>query len=164
MQEALFITATAELEPANAVAAILVDEGGDYFLQLRDSVPHIFFPGHWGCFGGALNPGEQPLAALQRELAEELELQANPAKTKPFTRMDFDFSPLGKPKVYRMYFEVTMSSEQVSGLKLHEGREVRRFSGNHLLLRERVTPYDAFAIWMHMRAARGSGRTVAVGA
>ena len=162
MQEALFINATTDLKPANAVAAILVDETGGYFMQLRDSVPHIFFPGHWGCFGGALNNGEQPLAALQRELGEELELQADPAKTKLFTRFEFDFSPIGKQKVYRVYFEVTMSAEQVFGLKLHEGREVRRFRGDHLLLRERVTPYDAFAIWMHMRAARASGRAVAV--
>ena len=164
MQEALFITATSDPEPADAVAAILVDERGGYLLQLRDSVPHIFFPGHWGCFGGALNPGEQPLAALRRELAEELELQADPARTRPFTRFDFDFSPMGKPKVYRMYFEVIVSAEQVSGLKLHEGREVRRFSGDDLLLRQRVTPYDSFAIWMHMRAARPRAPAAARGA
>ena len=36
----------------------------------------IFYPGHWGLFGGAMEPGEAADAALRRELQEELGLAA----------------------------------------------------------------------------------------
>lgn len=41
-------------------------------MQLRDNTPGIVYPGHWGLFGGHLEPGETPEAALQRELLEEI--------------------------------------------------------------------------------------------
>jgi hypothetical protein len=31
---------------------------GRYLVQLCDSKPTIFFPDHWGCFGGAGEAGE----------------------------------------------------------------------------------------------------------
>ena len=53
------------------VAALLVLDDGRYVMQLRDAIPRIFYPGHWGCFGGAVEAGEEPEQALRRELAEE---------------------------------------------------------------------------------------------
>jgi hypothetical protein len=38
-------------------------------------------------------------------------------------------------------------------LVLGEGRAMRAFEGPDLLARERVTPYDAFALWMHLTRA-----------
>ena len=53
------------------VAAILtVGEG--YALQLRDELPTIVYPGHWGLFGGQIAPGEGPLSAVRREIRERL--------------------------------------------------------------------------------------------
>jgi 8-oxo-dGTP pyrophosphatase MutT (NUDIX family) len=60
------------LRPAHAVAALLQLSDGRYVMQLRDSNPNIFYPDHWGCFGGAVDPGEAPAVALARELREEL--------------------------------------------------------------------------------------------
>jgi 8-oxo-dGTP diphosphatase len=55
------------------VAAILrVNDG--YALQLRDDVSSIPYPGHWGLFGGEVDPGETPIAAIRREVIEELQL------------------------------------------------------------------------------------------
>lgn len=142
----------------DAVAALIIDETGRYLAQLRDPLPQIFYPDHWGCFGGAVNPGEAPEAALRRELQEELELDVGDVATLPsaavsyFTRFDFDFAPLGQRRLYRIYYEVRIASTQV--LKLHEGAELRWFTGADILRQARVTPYDAFALWMHYQRAR----------
>lgn len=154
MAEGLFITSKARLAAADAVAAILVDPQGRYIVQRRDERPDIFFPGHWGCFGGAVEAGEPPVDAMRRELREELELVVDPRELAYFTQMDFDFTPLGGTKVFRIFYEIRVAPAQVTALRLHEGAAVRHFDAEELLLRERVTPYDALAIWMHHRARR----------
>lgn len=147
-----FVHAQAPLRPANAVAAILVLEDGRYLMQLRDARPDIFYPNHWGCFGGAVDPGEDPLAALRRELAEEIELE--PGEAREFTRFDFDFRNLGHPRAYRIYYEVTVSTAMAARCVLHEGADMRAFGAAELLGTHQVTPYDAFAIWMHASRRR----------
>jgi 8-oxo-dGTP diphosphatase len=61
-----------------AVALALLEREGRWLLQLRDDVPGIVAPGHWGLFGGHLDPGETPEQALRRELLEEIAWQAGP--------------------------------------------------------------------------------------
>jgi hypothetical protein len=50
----LAASAGPRLRPSDAVAALLVHEDGRYIMQLRDQKEGIFYPGHWGCFGGAV--------------------------------------------------------------------------------------------------------------
>jgi 8-oxo-dGTP pyrophosphatase MutT (NUDIX family) len=149
---ALLPASPAPLHAADAVAALLVREDGRYVVQLRDALPTIFYPGHWGCFGGAVDARETPLVALKRELAEELEF-TDPMATE-FTRFEFDLSRLGQPKVYRIYFEVPVSASAYDQFVLHEGVAFEAVDGRELLIRRRVTPYDAFAIWLHMSRGR----------
>jgi ADP-ribose pyrophosphatase YjhB (NUDIX family) len=138
--------------PQDAVAALLVHEDGRYIMQLRDGKPGIFYPGHWGCFGGAVESGEAPVDALRRELREEIEFEM-PEATR-FTQFDFDFRPLGHAKVYRVYFEVRVPDAAFGRFVLREGADVQAFRGESLLVTRRVTPYDAFAVWMHMSRPR----------
>lgn len=146
----LFVRATVPLRPTNAVAALLTLEDGRYLVQLRDALAQIFYPEHWGCFGGGVDVGEDPLTALRRELREELELELDEARE--FTRFDFDFSALGHPNVYRIYYEARVSNAAAARLVLHEGQEMRAFAVDELLLGGcRITPYDAFALWMHAK-------------
>ena len=150
-----FATAESPLRPANAVAALLLLDDGRYVMQLRDAVPHIFYPDHWGCFGGAVESGETPLAALRRELKEELEYA--PDAAEELTRFDFDFSKLGQQKVYRVYFEISVPPSAFRRFVLHEGAAFDAITGRDLLTRGKVVPYDAFAIWMHMSRHRFHG-------
>ncbi len=143
------------LRPADAVAALLILDDGRYVMQLRDALPHIFYPGHWGCFGGAVGLGEAPLAALERELEEELEY--TPGAAIEFTRFDFDFSRLGQPKVYRIFYEIQVPNAAFQRFVLHEGAAFEAIGGRELLTRRKVTPYDAFAVWMHMSRGRFQG-------
>ena len=155
-QSDIFVTADGPLRPADAVAALLVLDDGRYIMQLRDAIPNIFYPDHWGCFGGAVDHGEAPLDALRRELREELEYTVESAAE--FTRFEFDFSTLGQPKVYRVYFEIQVSAPAFGRLVLHEGAAFEAIPGHELLMGRTVTPYDAFAVWMHMSRHRFATR------
>lgn len=135
------------LRPCDAVAALLLHEDGRYIMQLRDEKDGIFYPGHWGCFGGAVEQGEDPAEALRRELREELEFDM--AAASRFTQFDFDFGPLGHGKVYRVYYEIRVPDSAFRRFVLHEGADVKALDGGELLAHRRVTPYDAFAVWMH---------------
>jgi 8-oxo-dGTP diphosphatase len=44
-----------------------------FLLQLRDFKSSIPYPGHWGGFGGEVEPSETPESAGLRELQEELD-------------------------------------------------------------------------------------------
>ncbi len=44
----------------DAAAAIIFLDDGRYLMQHRDDKPGIFYPDHWGLFGGAIEPGEDP--------------------------------------------------------------------------------------------------------
>jgi 8-oxo-dGTP pyrophosphatase MutT (NUDIX family) len=147
-----FVRADGPLKPADAVAALLVLEDGRYVMQLRDALPNIFYPNHWGCFGGAVDAGERPLEALKRELREELEYE--PDNADEFTRFDFDFTRLGRPRVSRIYFEVRVPQQAFRRFVLHEGADMQALAGPDLLVGRQTTPYDAFAIWMHMSRPR----------
>jgi len=136
----------------DAVVAIIVLDDGRYLMQLRDDKPGIFYPNHWGLFGGAVDDGETPEEALRRELWEELELA--PTSVTYFTRLDLDFSPLDGKTCYRRFYEVPLAVEELTKLKLGEGREMRPMEAHDLLGHQRVTPYDAFALWMHVVAPR----------
>jgi len=127
--------------------ALIVVDSANYLLQLRDQKPGIFYPGHWGLFGGALDPGETPDTALRRELFEELGFA--PRDISYFTEFAFDFAPHGGRRVIRRYYEVHVRSDEVATMTLGEGADLRVFAADEILGRERVTPYDAMAIWMH---------------
>jgi len=146
------VSGRSSLYVGNAVAAIILTEDGRYLLQLRDNVEAIWYPGHWGCFGGGVEEGENPMAALRRELREELALEFEEARL--FSELQFDLSGLGLARYFRAYFVVEISGEQMAGLRLDEGAAVEAFDGNTILRELKVSPYDAFALFLHARGAR----------
>ncbi len=139
------------LQTGNAVAAILMDDRGRYLLQLRDEAPQIWYPGHWGLFGGSVEPGEDELAALRRELYEELELEL--AQARLFTRFEFDLRPLGLESYFRSYYEIAISTAALPRLALHEGAAMRNVPGEEALTMKLV-PYDGFALFLHHQQKR----------
>jgi 8-oxo-dGTP pyrophosphatase MutT (NUDIX family) len=136
------------LKPANAAVALIVDQESRYLVQLRDAKPTIFFPEHWGCFGGALEPRETNERALAREIDEELGLDLRHCAVRHFTTFTFDFGFAGGSVIHRAFYEVKTDAASLANLTLREGREKRLFPGPDLLAMQ-VVPYDRFAIWMH---------------
>jgi 8-oxo-dGTP pyrophosphatase MutT (NUDIX family) len=147
-----FLTDDHPLRGEDAVAAIITTRDGRYLLQLRDDIPRIFYPGHWGCFGGAVGPDEDMVEALERELEEELELR--PTVGDEFIKLDFDLAKLGQKQCYRTYYEITVTEEQVARCVLHEGAEMRLFLPNEMFNLPHITPYDSFALWLHFARGR----------
>jgi 8-oxo-dGTP pyrophosphatase MutT (NUDIX family) len=141
------------LRGEDAVAAIITVEDGRYLMQLRDDIPRIFYPGHWGCFGGAVSAGENGLVALRRELAEELEMPVSDASE--FITLNFDLSRLDQKQCYRTYYEIKVSEAEVGRYVLHEGAAMRLVAPADLF-DLRLTPYDSFALWLHFARGRFS--------
>jgi 8-oxo-dGTP pyrophosphatase MutT (NUDIX family) len=150
----LLVSARAPLAVNDAAAAIILVESDGYLLQLRDMRPDIWYPGHWGLFGGGIDPGEEPLQALARELREELELELKSERATFFARIDFDLAGLGLQRYYRSYYVVSIDRAAAARLVLHEGAEMRVVSGAEALSRLRLTPYDAFALFLHHARGR----------
>jgi 8-oxo-dGTP pyrophosphatase MutT (NUDIX family) len=144
-----FIAAQTKMRCQPAAAALILLADGRYVLQLRDNLPTVFFPGHWGAFGGALNPGETPIDALRRELQEELAVGIDGDQVSYVTRLDFDLSFIGQGVIARWFYEVRMTEQQFRSLKLNEGTAVAAFSAEEALTTLRMTPYDKFALWLH---------------
>jgi len=102
-------------------------------MQLRDSNPAIFYPDHWGCFGGAVEAGEPPALALVRELEEELAVTLSPAEVARFTEFSFDFGFAGDGIRLRTYYAVRLPRADVDGLVLGEGAGLAAFEPERLL-------------------------------
>jgi len=140
------------LRPGDAAAALIQLMDGRYVLQLRDCKPDIFYPDHWGCFGGAIDPGETPEAALVRELREELGLDLVESPMIRFTRFTHDFGFAGLGTIDRTYFHLSLPD--IAELRLGEGADIAVFAAEQALQDLRMVPYDAFALWMHHNRGR----------
>ncbi len=147
-----FLSDTMPLTGGDAAAAIIVAPDGRYLLQLRDDNAGLFYPGHWGCFGGAASPGEAPLDCLKRELAEELEFELG--LCREFMRFEYDLTPMGGGRVCRVYYEVAITEALIANFVLHEGAAMKLFAPPALFDLSNLTPYDSFALWLHVARDR----------
>lgn len=137
---------------ADAVAAIILVDGARYLLQLRDNIPQIFFPGHWGLFGGGIEPGEREEDAQRREVGEELSIEIG--EVRPFGRLAFEIDALGRGPITRAFFEVPIGAGLLAQARLREGARMQTFAPREILSLARVKPYDAFALWQHVNRER----------
>jgi 8-oxo-dGTP pyrophosphatase MutT (NUDIX family) len=155
LSAANFLASRAPLQTGPSVAALLVLDDGRYIMQLRDDIPSIWYPGHWGLFGGGVDDGEEELAALRRELREELELELNEARL--FVTINYDLQPIGLNCYFRRYYEVPVTVDAWKRVVLHEGSDVRALTGEEALSLPRISPYDAFALFLHHSRNRLAG-------
>lgn len=93
------------------VAIAILYQNNQFLLQLRDNIPNIVYPGHWGLFGGHLEAGESPEIAVNRELLEEIGYM-------PPKLVKFGCYP--DAKVIRHVYYAALTVE-LNKLVLHEG-------------------------------------------
>jgi 8-oxo-dGTP pyrophosphatase MutT (NUDIX family) len=140
------------LVPSDAVAAIIVTPDRRFLMQQRDDVPHIWYPGSWGLFGGGIEPGESELEALRRELKEEIDYE--PREATFFTRFQFDFGFAGAGACLRSFFEVRIDPAEVATMGLGEGRAMQLIAADDLLGLPHIIGYDQFALYLYLNRAR----------
>lgn len=104
------MTANGKIE----IAIAIIHQNGQFLMQLRDDLPNILFPGHWGFFGGHLEPGEDPDTGVRRELYEEINYV--PSTITLFESNEDD-------RVVR-YFYQTELTVPVADLTLNEGQDI----------------------------------------
>lgn len=150
----VFLNATAPLTPKDAVAAVIVDEENRVLLQLRDDREDIFFPNHWGCFGGAMEPGEEPQHSLIRELQEELGIAFPPDAVAPFINVNFNTRADSRHATQRYFFIVKTDSKAARQIRLGEGRDFEFFTCHEVMRLANVTPYDKLAVWIYFNQSR----------
>jgi 8-oxo-dGTP pyrophosphatase MutT (NUDIX family) len=141
-----FLIGDHHLVPSDAVVGLIVVDDQHYLMQLRSQKSGIFYPGHWGLFGGAVDHGEDADQALQRELREELGIEIFDATY--FTEFSFDFGFSGHGRVWRRYYKISVTAHMTKNMVLGEGSNMQAFTARDILGLPRLVPYDAFAIWL----------------
>lgn len=132
----------------NVSGAVLVAEDGRYLLQLRDDFPGLHLADHWGLFGGAIEAGEDPAAALRRELVEELAFHA--AHVEPLAVSVHAIWP--EAPVFRMhFFVVPFRLEQLDAMVQSEGAGKALFTIEQAQALTRIAPWDLCALILHAR-------------
>lgn len=148
-----FLDDQRNVSPKNASAAIIVNKYDQVLLQLRDDKEGIFFPNHWGFFGGASEDGEEFSKGLIRELEEELTIVFDYDQIKQYIRVDLGFD-VAQPLVKRVFYIVSITDHQTEQLQLKEGKACRFFSREESLTIPNFTPYDRYALWVYFNQKR----------
>ena len=136
----------------NAVCAFIIIDNNRFLLQFRDKQKGIFFPGHWGLFGGGIEDNELPEEALMREIKEEINI--NIKELNYILTIGIGFSGRTLRNIKRYYYEVRISSEEMSNIKLYEGESYKEFFKEDVLRLQPFWPLDAYAFWLYMSKHR----------
>lgn len=112
------------------VAIAILHQNGTFLLQLRDDIPGILYPGHWALFGGHIEPGEHPDAAIRRELLEEI--SHAPATLTPFDRYE-------DAHVVRFVYQAELDVD-LSQLVLNEGWDMALATAAEIGRGDRYSP------------------------
>lgn len=130
-------------------AAILHTADGRYLFQLRDDKAGLPLRNHWALFGGEVEAGEDGLAAVLREIQEELMYEARHCIW--FHESIYVLPRTRKRVVRKAYYRMAIESGDVAGMTLGEGADMRLMSLEELLRLPNVAPWDLAVVMMHAR-------------
>ena len=123
------------------VSKAIIYHRNDYLLQLRDHTPGIVYADVWSFFGGAIEAGETPWQALQRELTEELEWQPH--------RGIYLYDWVNPEHPCRIHFFMVPFTGERSALVLHEGKDLGWFNLDEVAHHSQMASH----VMQHLRCA-----------
>lgn len=131
--------------PKNA-SAIIVHFKKKILLVLRSKKNNIFYPNHYGLFGGSKEKGESFLETARRELEEETNIFCTKDKLNFFIDINFSFprTKIIKRKVYTYKIDNIVHFRKL--FILGEGKSSKFFSYNEIKKKNNIVPYDKLAI------------------
>lgn len=138
-----------KLKPSNAVCAIITYKN-KILIQKRDNKKNIFFPGHYGLFGGAIEKFENKKKALQRELIEEIGIKFKTTRFSYLTNINMDFKKIRSKKFDRTVYKLIINNKEKKQLKLGEGLKMLWVDKKTIYFKKKIIPYDLFAIWLYL--------------
>ena len=144
-------TIAAPARGRSCAAALLVTGDGRYLMQHRDDLPSINFPDHWCCFGGAVEPGETAMAALRRELHEEIGYETGGMTLFTEHRVVLPFDVPRREAI--SFFAVPIDPAEALRLRVKEGAGMALLYPAELAIKDKVIPWDLAAVLMHARRA-----------
>ena len=131
----------------NNASAIIPYYKKKILLQKRSNNPKIYYPGFWGCFGGALNKNEKYEMAIIREFKEETNIKLKKSNFKYLMNVDFTI-PIKNIIIRRRFYVYKIISIQKfkKEFLLGEGDDYSFFNINSFNNLNKVVPYDKLAI------------------
>lgn len=132
--------------PKNASAVILYYKN-KILLQYRSKNKQIFYPNHWGCFGGAKKNKETYLSCAAREVFEETNINFKKKKFTFFFKIKF-FIKNSNKKFTRSFFflEIDNIKNFKKEFRLNEGSNYNFFTNIQINKLLKLVPYDKYAI------------------
>lgn len=149
----IFLNDNSKITPKDAAAAIVVDDDLKVLLQLRDNIEAIFFPNHWGFFGGAIEKNETPQLAVLRELREELGIDFSIEQVDYLISTELGFKKNSR-LIKRLFFVVKINKVQSKKITVVEGQKGSFFTKDESLSIPNFAPYDRFALWVFWNQQR----------
>lgn len=110
-----------------------------YLFVLRDNKPNILYSNMWGLFGGGIEPGENPLEAIKRELNEEINIDVYNIK-KIYSKKVIHEIQGKKHETTVYYFIGKTNTDDLTKVVLNEGQKALFFSLDEIVKKENVTP------------------------
>jgi 8-oxo-dGTP pyrophosphatase MutT (NUDIX family) len=137
--------------PKNA-SAIIVYYKKKFLLNLRSNNKNIFYPKHWGCFGGAKNINEKYIEAAIREFYEETNIKVNKKDMKFFFNLNFTIPNTNKSIRRNFYiFNISNINFFKKNFILSEGIKYRFFTEQSFIKIKKIVPYDKLAIDLFLK-------------
>lgn len=145
----LFLEASFAFPVEFIAASILYSGDGRYLFQLRDDKEGLPLRNHWALFGGEVEPGESGHAAVLREIKEELQYEARDCVW--FHESIYVLPRAMKRVVRKAFYLMNIVPDDVAGMTLCEGSDMRLMSLDTLLGLPNVAPWDLAVVMMHAR-------------
>lgn len=133
-------------------AAILYSKDGRYLFQLRDDKVGLPLRNHWALFGGAVEAGEDGHEAVLREIHEELDYEARDCSW--YHEAVYVLPRIRKRVVRKAFYLMNIDSDDVDGMILGEGSDMKLMSLDDLIRLPNVAPWDLAVVMMHARQGK----------